>query len=160
MHDDNIGVVETEAPTPETRRLIVLTTALVASIDWATKLLAAVTLDTREIAVGSLVTLRLGHNSGVAFGLGVRIPPALLIGLTAAVTVGLGIAALRGAFSSPTAAGLILGGALGNVADRLVGGSVVDFIDLGWWPTFNLADVALTIGCAWLLLSSMREPSG
>jgi signal peptidase II len=52
---------------------------------------------------------------------------------------------------------LILGGALGNLIDRLLLGYVVDFIDLSFWPAFNIADSALTIGVALLLLQSIRK---
>jgi len=58
------------------------------------------------------------------------------------------------------ALGLIIGGALGNIADRLRIGAVVDFIDAhygGWhWPTFNMADVAIVCGVAALILVSLR----
>jgi signal peptidase II len=42
--------------------------------------------------------------------------------------------------------GLILGGAVGNIVDRIRLGSVVDFISVGWWPVFNLADSAISVG--------------
>jgi signal peptidase II len=59
------------------------------------------------------------------------------------------------------ALGLVLGGAVGNLADRLVrgnGGAVIDFIDFQWWPVFNLADVAISCGAVLLVLRSLREP--
>ncbi|HAS09045.1 MAG TPA: lipoprotein signal peptidase, partial [Acidimicrobiaceae bacterium] len=56
-------------------------------------------------------------------------------------------------------AGLLLGGAVANLVDRLIGGTVVDFLDLGWWPSFNLADVALVVGCGLLVVDSLREPA-
>ena len=63
--------------------------------------------------------------------------------------------------------GLILGGALGNLLDRVfrdghgfLGGAVVDFIDLQWWPVFNVADMAITLGAVALALNLGREPSG
>jgi signal peptidase II len=53
--------------------------------------------------------------------------------------------------------GLILGGAIGNLTDRIRHGFVVDFIDLRWWPVFNLADSAIVVGVAILILrSSLR----
>lgn len=59
---------------------------------------------------------------------------------------------------------LILGGAMGNLADRVRFGEVVDFLDLGLgpyrWPTFNLADSAITIGILFLLLTSFRKGKG
>ena len=63
------------------------------------------------------------------------------------------------------ALGLVLGGALGNLADRLFRspglfrGPVVDFVDLRWWPVFNLADAAITVGCLVLLVLSLGRPS-
>ncbi|HEX2191905.1 MAG TPA: signal peptidase II, partial [Acidimicrobiales bacterium] len=60
-------------------------------------------------------------------------------------------------------AGLVLGGALGNLADRLfrspglLRGAVVDFVELRWWPVFNVADSAITCGCLLLLWSGWRS---
>ena len=130
--------------------------AIVAVLDWATKALATVTLEDAPVEVGSLITLRLSHNPGVAFGLGDRVPGPVLIALTAAITAVLTVAALRGMFPSPGAAGLVLGGAVANLMDRIIGGTVVDFLDLGWWPSFNAADIALSVGCGLLILLSLR----
>ena len=127
------------------------------ALDWSSKILASTSLDDGPVAVGSVLTLRLGHNPGIAFGLGDRLPDVALLLVTLAVTALLAVAALRGAFPSAPAAGLILGGAVGNLVDRAIGASVVDFIDLGWWPSFNVADVALTVGCAWLFVASFRD---
>ncbi len=52
---------------------------------------------------------------------------------------------------------LITGGAVGNLADRLFRGNVVDFLDLGWWPVFNVADAAIVAGVIIVLLSYGRE---
>lgn len=128
----------------------------VAVMDWVTKAFATFALEDAPVEVGSLITLRLSHNPGVAFGLGDRLPGPLLIALTAAVTAVLAVAAVRGMFPSPVAAGLVLGGAVANLVDRVLGGTVVDFVDLGWWPSFNGADIALSIGCGLLVLSSLR----
>ena len=133
--------------------------ALVAAIDWATKVLATVTLEDAPIEVGSFITLRLSHNAGVAFGLGDRLPGAVVVTLTAAVTGVLAVAAVRGLLPSRVAAGLVLGGAVANLVDRVIGGTVVDFLDLGWWPSFNGADVALSVGCGLLVLLSLRTES-
>jgi signal peptidase II len=60
--------------------------------------------------------------------------------------------------------GLVLGGALGNLTDRafrdgtgFLGGAVIDFIDLQWWPVFNVADIAVTIGGVLLVITSSRD---
>lgn len=52
---------------------------------------------------------------------------------------------------------LILGGATGNLLDRLLLGGVIDFIDLGWWPAFNIADSALSVGIIYLLYMNWKE---
>jgi signal peptidase II len=121
-------------------------------------MLATAALDDQPIEVGSVLTLRLSHNAGVAFGMGDRLPGWAVIALTAGVTVLIVVAALRGFFPSRAAAGLLVGGAVANLGDRAIGGSVVDFLDLGWWPSFNLADVALSGGCLWLIVTSWRQP--
>lgn len=138
---------------------LAVVTGLVVLVDWATKTLASAALDDRTVGLGSVLTLRLSHNSGVAFGLGDRLPDAAVIAFTAGATLLLAIAAVRGVFPSPAAAGLLLGGAVANLGDRLLGGSVVDFLDAGWWPSFNLADVALTIGCVLIVIASWRTPA-
>jgi signal peptidase II len=70
---------------------------------------------------------------------------------------------MRRASSAGQAAalGLILGGALGNLSDRLFRGdhgAVVDFVALHFWPTFNVADASIVVGCALLLVSLVRGP--
>lgn len=141
------------------RVVLAVTAAVVVVVDWSTKALAAVTLDDRVVDLWSLLTLRLGHNSGIAFGLGNRLPEAAVIAVTGAVTVLIAVPAARGTFRPPVAAGLVLGGAVANLGDRVVGGTVVDFLDLGWWPSFNVADIAITTGAALVLVSSARTPA-
>jgi signal peptidase II len=61
--------------------------------------------------------------------------------------------------ATTVALGLVVGGAVGNLGDRLfrhAGGAVVDFVDLRWWPVFNVADAAITAGALLLLLGSRR----
>jgi signal peptidase II len=53
--------------------------------------------------------------------------------------------------------GLIVGGALGNIIDRIIQGSVVDFIDIGFWPVFNLADMAIVVGVIITLFIVAKE---
>lgn len=68
----------------------------------------------------------------------------------------------RSSFSSAAFVGLVAGGAAGNIVDRLfrgdawLRGAVVDFIDLQWWPVFNIADAAICIGGALLVITSFR----
>jgi signal peptidase II len=142
-----------------TRTTIVLvaTATAAAVVDWASKLVASSALDGQPVDLGPL-DLRLSHNTGIAFGMGDRLPGPMILAATAAVMVMFAIAAVRGALGPPVATGLVLGGGVANLVDRALGGSVVDFLDLGWWPTFNLADVFLSAGCVLLVLSSLRTP--
>ena len=158
-------VAEGGGQTPEvparrpTRTTIVLVATASASavLDWASKLVASSGLDGGPVDLGPL-DLRLSHNTGVAFGMGDRLPGPVILAVTAAVMVVFAIAAVRGALGPPVATGLVLGGGVANLVDRAVGGSVVDFLGVGWWPTFNLADVFLSAGCVLLVLSSLRAP--
>jgi len=102
-------------------------------------------------------------NSGIAFGL-FSSATALVIGLTA-IAVGwmLFFFARSGARHPvlPVALGLVIGGSLSNLLDRVRLGYVTDFLDLRYWPAFNLADSFIVIGVGILLtalLSSEREP--
>ena len=145
----------TITPTQLARRVLTLA-GVAACVDWASKVVATKTLEDGPFDVGSLITLRLSRNPGMAFSLGDTLPGPLLIAATAALTAVLAVMATRGLLGPWWAAGLLLGGAAANLGDRIIGGSVVDFLDLGWWPSFNLADVWLTVGCGLLLLSSLR----
>ena len=101
-----------------------------------------------EVDVLGPLGLTLSHNRGVAFGLAGGGGAPLVAGHP-------GGARLSSSTSSPAiptrpgmwvATGLLAGGAIGNLADRVRAGAVTDFIDLPPWPPFNLADVAITAG--------------
>lgn len=102
--------------------------------------------------------LTLSHNAGVAFGLaGGAGAPLIVITLVA-----LGVVAYLFA-RNPTrpwmwvAAGLLAGGAIGNLVDRIRADVVTDFVDLPPWPPFNLADVAITAGVLLLVFIYLRD---
>jgi signal peptidase II len=88
------------------------------------------------------------HNTGAAFGLFQR-GTFVLIGISVAVVV-MVVAAMRHPLAAGTwarlALGLVLGGAIGNLYDRVVFGYVVDFLDVRIWPVFNVADSCLVVG--------------
>jgi len=136
------------------RRLVLVAAATIA-VDLASKALAVRWL-TDPIDL-SVITVRATQNSGVAFGIGADQPFAAVAAFTGLVVAGMAVGAWRGVLGGPVGAGLIVGGGTANLADRLVGGSVVDLFDLGWWPVFNLADVALTVGIALTLVATLRE---
>ena len=99
------------------------------------------------------------RNEGVAFGIGGDIS-AVFIGATIVVLVGFLIflaSRSRSGWLVWLPAALLIGGALGNLADRVRDGAVTDFIDLPLWPTFYLADVAITVGFCGLLLDVERS---
>ncbi|MFC7693690.1 signal peptidase II [Paeniroseomonas aquatica] len=112
--------------------------------------------------------LVLVHNRGVTFGLLASDHPAgrwLLILLTGTITVALLVWLRRAQNRTQAAAlGLIIGGALGNLMDRLRHGAVTDFLDFhaqGYhWPAFNLADSGIVLGVALLLIAELRAPTG
>lgn len=100
------------------------------------------------------------RNRGVAFGLAGDVSP-LLIGATLALLLGLLVFLASRARDDAAVwlpAGLLIGGALGNLADRVRDGAVTDFVDLPLWATFNLADVAIVVGVALLVLMPERGP--
>jgi signal peptidase II len=126
-------------------------------------LLAQVMQPPRVIELTGFLNLVLVYNSGVSFGLfggGGAWTVWFFSGLAAVIVVGLFIWMRRQQGRLPgIAVGLICGGAVGNVIDRLLHGAVVDFIDLhagGWhWPAFNVADSAISVGVALLILHSL-----
>ena len=138
------------------RRLVLVAAATIA-IDLAAKA-AAVRWLTSRIDAG-VITIRVTENSGVAFGIGADQPFAVVAAVTGVVVAAIAVSAWRGHFGGPVGAGLLLGGGTANLLDRLTGGTVVDLFDLGWWPVFNLADVALTIGVAVTVLGTVRDES-
>jgi signal peptidase II len=106
--------------------------------------------------------LNLTFNFGSAFSL--RWANGAIISLVVVIVVVVLLSSGAGAHSRMAAVGLglVLGGAAGNLADRIfragdgfLGGGVVDFIDLQWWPVFNIADTSVVIGAGLLLLSGV-----
>ncbi|MCU1504819.1 MAG: lspA [Ilumatobacteraceae bacterium] len=135
--------------------------AVVVLLDQLTKHWALSALTDHTEHVIWTLQLNLSFNSGMAFSRGQGIGP--IIGAAAIVVVaGLALSARRvGSPLAVIAAGLITGGAIGNLADRLfrgrgwLHGSVIDFIDLQWFPIFNVADAAITSGGVLFFLWSL-----
>ena len=135
--------------------------------DQASKILAERMLTPyAEWPLAPVFSLRLSHNRGIAFGLlhdAGSLAQAAVLAATVAVTAWIALLLHRlrpneRALLWPLA--LILGGALGNGADRAWRGQVVDFLALhygGWhWPTFNIADAAITVGVLLFVVLSLR----
>jgi signal peptidase II len=113
--------------------------------------------------IGNLVGITNVRNSGAAFGVA---PAGAGLFLIASVVVAIGLAlyVFRNAGDrwSFGALGLIMGGTVGNGFDRIVNGTVTDFVNAHFWPVFNIADSAISIGVVLLIASYFlrRSPSG
>jgi len=131
----------------------VATAGLVVAVDQATKQLAAT-----NIAIGDKVGVIPGldftstRNTGVAFGAleGGGLVVAILIGASLALLVAYFVANREKPWLW-LPVGMLLGGALGNLADRAREGAVIDFIDPIAWPAFNVADSCIVVGVVVLL---------
>jgi len=131
----------------------IATAGLVVAIDQATKQLADSNIERGDqVNVFFGLDLTNTRNTGVAFG---ALEGA---GLAVAILIGLSLALLLGYFlvnhNMPLLwlpVGLLLGGALGNLADRARERAVIDFIDPIAWPAFNLADACIVVGVFLLL---------
>lgn len=166
---DDGGVPDSGSPTestpPSPRRwrvtiTLLLIAAVVLAADIATKSLAVAYIDPAEpiSIIGDTVTLTLLRNSGAAF--------SMATGYTWVLTlIALVVVAVIIKFSSRLRSGwwmlglgLVLGGALGNLIDRIfrspgpLRGYVVDFVSVGWWPVFNVADSAVVCGAVLLVV--------
>jgi signal peptidase II len=113
---------------------------------------AAVPYGTEVSAIDHVVSITNVRNSGAAFGFA---PAGAGLFLVASVAVAIGlliyVARNPGSTWNDAALGLILGGTVGNGYDRIVYGTVTDFINVHVWPVFNVADSAISIGVVALL---------
>ena len=145
-------------------RIGLVVAALVATLDQGTKWLIVETVmqPPRIIPVTDFFNFVLGLNRGVSFGmLNMQSPMGrwILAGLALAITLALLVWMWRANKTLVVVGlGLIVGGAIGNVVDRVLVGAVVDFLDFHWagyhWPAFNVADIAITSGAAALIWDS------
>jgi signal peptidase II len=132
---------------------------LVFAADQAAKAAVEVHLVPGEkVEVLGPLELTLSHNRGVAFGLAGGAGTGLVVVTVVALAV-IGYLFARNP-SRPgmwIAVGLLAGGAIGNLADRVRADAVTDFIAVGSWPPFNLADVAITLGVLLLVFLYLRD---
>lgn len=146
-------------------RLGLVVAIVVIVFDQATKwwIMAMVMQPPRIIPVTPFFNLVMGWNRGISFGLfdgdsavNVWILPLVALAIVAALVVWL--RRVQGVWLA-SAIGLVIGGALGNVVDRLRFGAVADFLDFhvaGYhWPAFNVADSGITVGVTMLVLDSL-----
>lgn len=154
-------------PAPNRRRFVITAVAIVLGVlvaDQLTKIWAVTALADGPVnVIGDTVQFALTRNPGSAFSLFQGFTPVLaVIAVVIAVVL---IKMLRSATDPWMVVGLalVLGGALGNLSDRIfradgfLDGAVIDFVKVGWWPSFNVADAALTVGVAIIIVRSFRR---
>lgn len=120
---------------------------------------SSLSVGTEQVVVPHVLSLRVLHNTGVAFGLLAHFPPVatVILALTLLGVVFYNRSAWPLAVVGPWGLGLMLGGALGNMIERLRFGYVLDYLDFHVWPVFNLADAAIVIGAGLLVLAFSRS---
>jgi signal peptidase II len=138
--------------------------AVVYALDQATKAWAEHALadgESRQL-LGDVLQLHLAHNPGAAFSTGTGYTAVLTVVALAVIAVCVSMASRLRSPAWAIALGLVLGGALGNVTDRLLRapapfrGHVVDFLELPHWPIFNIADSAISLAAILFVLLSFR----
>lgn len=151
------GVAAAQAPLR--MRMLVAIAATILVLDLVTKVIAVRFIDPGDPieVVGDVVRLTLIRNPGAAFSMATGMTWLLTL---VAIGVVIGVVKIGRTMRSPWWAlglGLVLGGALGNLIDRLfrapgpLQGHVVDFVSVGWWPVFNVADSAIVCGAILLV---------
>jgi signal peptidase II len=154
------------APRVRDVRVPLLIAAAVVVLDQLTKHWALNALDDDHVidVVGSL-RFNLAFNKGMAFSSGDWLGPVIpFVAIGVAVVLLVSVKRTASTRWFIAAVGMVIGGSLGNVCDRLFrndgwfDGAVVDFIDVQWWPIFNVADIAIVVGGGILLLLTLRSP--
>ncbi|MEV7572912.1 signal peptidase II [Pseudarthrobacter sp. NPDC089323] len=138
---------------------LLVAAAVLAAADLGIKALAEALLANGATVDLGLLNLKLLYNTGVAFSLGADLAPWLVIAATAAIVLGMTWYAVSTAPAMPglsrAGAAMVLGGGAGNLMDRFDGRGVVDYLHSGWFPTFNLADVFVTVGVGLYVLGTL-----
>jgi signal peptidase II len=156
-----------------TNPALLLVVALAFTADQLTKAAALAKLvRSEQVPVRPGFNLTLGFNEGSSFGMlsGIMAgKPLLMAALTGVMTLIFAVMAVRARHPMERVGlALVVGGSLGNIIDRLRQGAVTDFLDLYWrdwhWPTFNVADIAITLGVLCIFVASLpsrhrKEPA-
>ncbi len=150
---------------PRGAGIAVALAALVLALDQATKAIVQRGLgpgSDRSVVpiVGDWILLEYAQNRGVAFGV-LGAWPNIAPVLAPLILLGVVVYALRRGLRGSwlvTGAGLVVGGAVGNLLDRARFGYVIDFIAVGPWPNFNVADSAISVGVACLVIDALLRP--
>lgn len=137
---------------------VIVVALVVTLVDALTKIWVRHALASHAVHVVGVLWLRLQFNSGISFSIN-QSSPLLTTVVTVVVAVCVVVVAIRAQAGVPAIGfGLLLGGGLANVIDRLAANPhrVTDFIAVGSFPVFNLADVAVTVGFLILLVCAAR----
>ena len=144
------------------RPLVIFASAalLTLALDQVSKALATANLHpfAPQSLLGTPIALTFTRNVGSAFGL--PLPARLLLVAGAVVCLAILWYVTLGRGGRPQHAlplGLVFGGSVGNLVDRIRIGGVIDFIDLRVWPVFNVADIAITVGVALLAIRALKR---
>ncbi len=167
LQDAGGAPLTAEGPAPDRSRraaLLLGVGAVVLALDLATKVLVVAELEGQRVVrlLGGALLLSVSRNPGAAFSLGQGATLLFTLVAITVVVVILRTAPRVRATAWAVSLGLLLGGAGGNLVDRLFRapglgrGAVVDFIDFRVWPVFNLADSAIVVGGALAVLLSLR----
>ena len=138
--------------------IIVSVAAVVVAADQATKTWALRSFASEPRHIVWTLRFVVQFNSGIAFSQGTGSTVLVTVIAAAILAVLVVIAARTTGTLTAVILGLVIGGAMGNLADRLLrhhSGSVIDWIDVRWWPVFNVADAAISVGLVLVLLRSM-----
>jgi signal peptidase II len=137
----------------------------IVAVDQLTKAWAVAALSDGPVhVIGDTVEFELTRNGGGAFSRFQGMTPVLAVGAIVVTVVLARVLRRTTDTILVVALTLVLGGALGNLVDRFarapgfLRGHVVDFVSVGWWPVFNVADSCVTIGAVLLILRSLRPP--
>jgi signal peptidase II len=154
---------------PSQKNVVFWSIAVIISVvDFITKRVVENTLERGQSVevIGDFLRFTLGYNTGIAFGISVGGSSRILLIAVTLLTMGLIVWLFRSVDArhklQVVAFGMIMGGAIGNLLDRVFGNQgVVDFIDVGigtnrFW-TFNIADSGITVGAILLILGSLFE---
>jgi signal peptidase II len=140
--------------------------ATIVALDQLTKSWAVAALSDGPIwLIGDSVGFELTRNSGGAFSRFQGMTPVLAVGAIVVTIVLARVLRRTTDVVLVVALTLLLGGAIGNLIDRFfrspgfMRGHVVDFVSVGWWPVFNIADACVSIGAVLLIVRTLRSPT-
>lgn len=143
--------------------VLLVVAAVVLTADLITKILAVALIDPGDPVeiIGDTITFKLVRNSGAAFSMATGYTWILTIVALAVVAGIIRYSNRLGSIWWALGLGLVLGGAVGNLIDRIfrapgpLRGHVVDFMSVGWWPVFNVADSAVVCGAVLLVVLTL-----